>query len=678
MSAVTADEAIPTSPEVQQSSIVAEINEENKTVEEDKEVDDELKLAETQPVSKEEPSNMEASIDKKAQSIDPASISPENLAQLRNSLVAAQAETSRLQSRNAELEDELAETSSKLTDVETQRTFLSAAKEAVETELKEEKRKREAAEENVEMLRGKVEDARKAIGTMRMGGEDKRMSSAGYSQGLGLGLGGSSADGLLSPELGSQEEPTGKRVKRASLLFNQGARRVSTGPPAESGEPTVPQSNPRTGLRELKLGTIASSVSPSSSPKMSQAAVSTPTNATHDFAENPELTPKDPRQRSQSHNLTLSPSGQPTYRLSDPYGDIPLSATSTSSRPRPGIAERLSSLTSVSDLSSVSGGNGRGTSPQGQFVNLNDDDNMTMTLMAQVTSLKSQLAEAHEARTASEDCLKALREFIALQNGGSTGADAEGSSVQGIKLPPLPTDRETDEDLAQQEAAKSAASAKKSGWGFNMWGAQPAPSTTTTVPSIHRMSRANSLATSIRSEAGDIPSADSSVRNVQLEPLRIGGQSENSGMKTSASSTTPLSNFVASWSRGITGGAPTPASATSPQPQPESATPVSAMPALAKRGFSFFGSKQKDVAVDDVKREAEESAELEKLKQTPEEEMDKDENALRRVSSGAGAELKKDDEGRGSVELDAKKDDDATLLKTSSTMKDDKYETVAF
>jgi hypothetical protein len=101
------------------------------------------------------------------------------------------------------------------------------------------------------------------------------------------------------------------------------------------------------------------------------------------------------------------------------------------------------------------------------------------------------------------------------------------------------------------------------------------------------------------------------------------------------------------------------------------------MPALAKRGFSFFGSKQKDVAVDDVKREAEESAELEKLKQTPEEEMDKDENALRRVSSGAGVELKKDDEARGSVELDAKKDDDATLLKTSSTMKDDKYETVA-
>ena len=671
MSAVTTDEAVPSSPEVQQQPVVADTVDEEKNVEEDAKEDEQSSVTDTPAVPKEEPTVKADATDNKRQSFDPAMTSPETLAQLRNSLVAAQAETSRLQSRNAELEDELAETSSKLTDLETQKTFLSAAKEAVETELKEEKRKREAAEENVEMLRGKVEDARKAIGTMRMGAEDKRMSSTGYGSGLGLGLGsgGPSVEGMLSPDLGSQEEITGKRVKRASLLFNQGARRVSSGPPAETTESsTAPASNTRTGLRELRLGTIASAASPSSSPKTNNNA-STPTNASTEFAENPELTPKDPRQRSQSNNLTLSPSGQPTYQLAEAYGDVPLSAASTSSRPRPGIAERLSSLTSVSDLSSVSGGNGGLGSPQRQYVNLNDDDNMTATLTSQVIALKNQLAEAHEARMASEECLKALREFIAMQNGGSTGGD-EGSSVQGIKLPPLPTDRESDEDLAAQEAARSAASAKKSGWGFNMWGAAPTTAaSTTTAPSIHRISRANSLATSIRSEAGDIPSADSSVKNVHLEPLRI-GQQDSSGMKSSASSTTPLSNFVASWSRGITGGAP----ATATSPQPESA------PGLAKRGFSFFGAKPKDAAVDDVKREAEESAELEKVKQTPEEEMDKDENALRRMSSGVGAtedKIETANEAGDSVELDVKKDDDATLIKTSSTLKDEKYETVA-
>lgn len=673
MSAATADEAVLAVPEVPPRRAAQNIVEEAKPVEEETkptsegpaEVDhetpkDELVLPE------------ETTSDDKRQSFDPAMTSPETLAQLRQSLVDAQSETSRLRSRNVELEDELAETSSKLTDLETQRTFLSAAKEAVETELKEEKRKREAAEENVEMLRGKVEDARKAIGTMRMGQEDKRTSSAGYGQGIGLGFGGAGADGLLSPDLGSQEEMSGKRVKRASLLFNQGARRISTGPPGENNEsPVMPASNSRTGLRELRLGTIASSTSPTSSPK-----ISTPTNA-QEFGDNPELTPKDPRQRSQSNNLSLHPSGRPTYQLSDPYGDVPLSAASTSSRPRPGIAERLSSLTSVSDLSSVSGGNGGPVSPsQRQYVNLNEDDNTTATLTSEVTALKNQLAEAHEARMASEECLKALREFIAMQNGGSTGTDAEGSSVQGIKLPPLPTDRESDEDLAAQEAARSAASAKKSGWGFNMWGAAPANATSSTkAASGHRVSRSNSLATSIRSEAGDIPSADSSVRNAQLEPLRI--PQNEPGMKSSASSTTPLSNFVSSWSRGISGGAP----ASAASPPLESAVPASgsasAFPGLAKRGFSFFGSKSNPAAVDDVKREAEEAAELEKVRQTPEAEMDKDENALRRQMSDAHAARTDGAETRGSVELDIKKDGDETLLKTSSTMKDEKYETVA-
>lgn len=68
---------------------------------------------------------------------------------------------------------------------------------------------------------------------------------------------------------------------------------------------------------------------------------------------------------------------------------------------------------------------------------------------------------------------------------------------------------------------------------------------------------------------------------------------------------------------------------------------------------------------------------MEKVRQTPEAEMDKDENALRRQMSDAHAARTDGAETRGSVELDIKKDGDETLLKTSSTMKDEKYETVA-
>jgi hypothetical protein len=683
---VTTDEVAPavTVPEIQ----VEEKEEQTKP----EEVEAAQKETQSSPVVLNQPDEKPSTIEPPAppprrsvdarRSLDPASISPENLAQLRNALVAAQAENSRLQEANADLKGELEDTTSKLTDLETQKTFLSAAKQAIETQLQDEIRRRETAEENVEMLRSKVEDARKAIGAMRKG-EDKRASSANYGgSGLGFGI---PEGGHLSPDMGAQQEETsGKRVKRASVLFNQGAaggapnRRISsTGSELYGGEastPAGPVSTARTGLRELKLGTIAagSTASPSS-PNV--GSMTTPNANAHEFPDNGQTTPRDPRARSQTFNMTLSPSRSQDQSLDaqaeqPPF--TPWSATSSSSRPRPGIAERLTSLTSGSDVSTFSS-DGRGggmASPPAQYVNLNDDDNVNMTLMSEVSMLKAQLTEAREARAASEECLKALREFIAMQNGGSTEVDVEGSSMQGIKLPPLPTDKEMDEleeTLAQQEDAKSA---KKSGWGFNIptWAA-PAPSATASAPSIHRPSRANSLATSIRSEAGDIPSADSSVRNAQLEPLRIGQNLDAAGNKpASASTTTPLSSFVASWSRGISGGAPASGS-TIATPSGEPGTSPATAPTLAKRGFSFFGTRQKEKEIE-VKQEAQnaaqEEAELNKAKQTPEEEMDKDENALRRGSE-------EDDKTRNSVEVSTVNVDEAQ----PRSSKHEKYETVA-
>ncbi|KDN39544.1 hypothetical protein K437DRAFT_296086 [Tilletiaria anomala UBC 951] len=84
-------------------------------------------------------------------------------------------------------------------------------------------------------------------------------------------------------------------------------------------------------------------------------------------------------------------------------------------------------------------------------------------LKLEMTGLRAHMHEAHEARLASESCLKALRAFIA-EGAGTTGiapsapeslasaSDAAGADRLGaafdlkeVKLPPLPTDADADE-----------------------------------------------------------------------------------------------------------------------------------------------------------------------------------------------------------------------------------------
>jgi len=81
--------------------------------------------------------------------------------------------------------------------------------------------------------------------------------------------------------------------------------------------------------------------------------------------------------------------------------------------------------------------------------------------------------------------------------------------------------------------------------------------------------------------------------------------------------------------------------------------------------------------MDEAKKEAEVvTAEMEKAKQTPEEEMDKDENALRRVPSGqqmSYGQLVGNADSSPRIEFDASEFD----VKRRSTEKEDRYEAVA-
>ncbi|KAF8801276.1 hypothetical protein BYT27DRAFT_7115385 [Phlegmacium glaucopus] len=75
--------------------------------------------------------------------------------------------------------------------------------------------------------------------------------------------------------------------------------------------------------------------------------------------------------------------------------------------------------------------------------------------------VKHDLIEAHEAREASETCVKALREFIADNNVGVVAAGGASSSLL-MKLPPPPTMTTGEEEPDRGK--------NNGGWGFKLWG----------------------------------------------------------------------------------------------------------------------------------------------------------------------------------------------------------------
>ena len=89
-------------------------------------------------------------------------------------------------------------------------------------------------------------------------------------------------------------------------------------------------------------------------------------------------------------------------------------------------------------------------------------------LRLEITTLQKRLDEAEEARTASEVCLKALREFMA-------SSQTSDPTAAALSLPPLPTEGDGEGDSLAPPKSKS-------GWGLKtLWRANPAspnPSTT--------------------------------------------------------------------------------------------------------------------------------------------------------------------------------------------------------
>ncbi|OCB89972.1 hypothetical protein A7U60_g2827 [Sanghuangporus baumii] len=88
---------------------------------------------------------------------------------------------------------------------------------------------------------------------------------------------------------------------------------------------------------------------------------------------------------------------------------------------------------------------------------------------AELAGAKQELAEAQEAREASEQCVAALRSFISAQAESAIDASGNaGSNTSGIlKLPPLPTEKDVDESAAAFAPSKKAAKPTMgAGWSF--------------------------------------------------------------------------------------------------------------------------------------------------------------------------------------------------------------------
>ncbi|KAG9122138.1 hypothetical protein FRC07_001611 [Ceratobasidium sp. 392] len=160
---------------------------------------------------------------------------------------------------------------------------------------------------------------------------------------------------------------------------------------------------------------------------------------------------------------------------------------------------------------------------------------------AELASAQQALQEATDAREASETAVRALREFIA-ENAVGESRTASGSSegLLGLRLPPLPTDA----DVADEEASAPRKSEEpKRGWGgwlkresSNTVPKAPAPAVSTTAPSIK-------------------------------------SATEEEGVMSPASTSTPLTNFVSSWTKGasssnagVASSEASPASPAAPQP----------------------------------------------------------------------------------------------------------------
>lgn len=493
--------------------------------------------------------------------------------------------------------------------------FISAAKAAVDVELREERRKREAAEETVEMLRGQLEASRRALGTLKQ----QQQQDGGHD----------------SPKVEQQQglppAPSLARTnKRQSLLFSRDPQHTDASAsdvtsPKLSGSTTMPGSSGSSrvvsgGLRELRLG-----ATPASPP---------PTQTSHHLE-----TPNAESSRRWSAFPSFSGAGATAESSSSSAaGERPTLAKRSSQASSAGIdlgsplRETSSLAAAVASSNSDAGGAASGIDVS---TNLHAYEEELAALRFDVASLRGQLAESQEARIASENCLRALREFVATGRGGEDasmdggGGGGGGTGGETIKLPPLPTDADADAELYGRTPtlpSSAATTNRPSGWRLGSFFKSPAAAT----PSSAISNNNASIASNVSDAGGDAGSLSSPSRTGVGLGLPFDNQQGGGGGPS-----TPLSSFVSNWTKGVPlggggGGPSTPeGQSTLPPPLPSRRTGSYTFGGLFNKSSSATNASSASRAPSLI--EVDERDQQQQARATlADDEMERDENAERR------------------------------------------------
>ncbi|EST06396.1 hypothetical protein PSEUBRA_004292 [Kalmanozyma brasiliensis GHG001] len=395
----------------------------------------------------------------------------------------------------------------------------------LEEELRAEKQAKEDESARVKDLRLRAEESRRAI--MRLQGEqtDARAKAKADNRRSWV------PTATPPPVRDEQEEAELKKSKRASLAFGPNAlnlalanrpgssqglghRRTASGSRSVSGasrgegedseEPLSPSFAP--GLRGLRLsgtaganGTFSSlmvPVTPGADDNGSSAPNSRRSSFLSEGARSPRVASGDLPPTDTSEVLSSS-----AARLSVPAAGAGSQRSMMLSSPA--LSQGAASSVGVGspileDNEEEEATAGLGTAPSKALPNLPSRESSVNfqahdrelrakeveieRLTREMSELRMSMAEAIEARTASEACLKALRDFIAHHDeeadaSGQMGDDADrvvqrasfgAGLLKGVKLPPLPTDNIDDDEEAAHVSPQRTASGSAGGWGLKM------------------------------------------------------------------------------------------------------------------------------------------------------------------------------------------------------------------
>ncbi|KLO13300.1 hypothetical protein SCHPADRAFT_928676 [Schizopora paradoxa] len=176
--------------------------------------------------------------------------------------------------------------------------------------------------------------------------------------------------------------------------------------------------------------------------------------------------------------------------------------------------------------------------PPGRSSSDGEDASAISRLQAELEATKRELRDAHDAREASEFCVRTLRTFISEHTKGDTVDFSSSVGGAAIKLPALPTDiDDTTGEEGETHPPTMAKGSSMTGWSIKLWRTDSDKSTTSTKLGSTPESAAVSPASETPSKPFPVPGATAnSNTNSFSQKLGVLFQTRRSFSSTSTTS----------------------------------------------------------------------------------------------------------------------------------------------